>query len=47
MSEIIKTEIELAIQKIQSYGQKKPSKELAFSHMLLKYYLVLITTINS
>ncbi len=38
MSEIIKTEIDLAIQKIQSFFQKNISKERAFSHILLKYY---------
>ena len=38
MSEIIKSEIELAINKIQSLYQKKLTKELAFSHILLKYY---------
>lgn len=38
MSEIIKTEIAHAIDKIQPLYPKKLTEELAFSHILLKYY---------
>lgn len=38
MSEIIKSEIQLAIEKIYSLNKVAISEDKAFSHMLLKYY---------